>query len=103
MSTRQKRQSRISGLIIPALCAAILGYFAYHAQNGRYSIHTQAEMDQEALRLQFALTDLIHQRAVMERKVRQLTSGTLEKDALDEVARSQLGYAAPGELTIFYN
>ena len=103
MSTRQKRQSRLPGLLVPGLCLAILGYFAYHAQTGRYSIHTKAEMREEALRLQVALADLTHKREQMQRRVDQLTVGTLEKDALDEVARSQLGLAAPGELVIFHN
>ncbi len=102
MSTRQKRQSRFSGLIVPFLSVLVLGYFAYHAQTGRYSIHTQEEMDQEALRLQFVLKDLQAQRITLEKRVAQLTSGTLEKDALDEIARGQLGYAASDELVILY-
>lgn len=103
MSTRQKRQSRLSGFIVPCLCAAILGYFAYHAQTGRYSIHTKAEMHEEKLRLQTVLADLVHEREQLQRRVDQLTVGSLEKDALDEAARSQLGMAAPGELVILYN
>ena len=103
MSTRQKRQSRLTGLVVPGFCLAILGYFAYHAQTGSYSIHTKSEMREEALRLQIVLADVIHQREQMQRRVDQLTVGSLEKDALDEVARSQLGLAAPDELVIFHN
>lgn len=102
MSTRQKRQSRLSGFIIPVLCTAILGYFAYHAQTGRYSIHTKADMNQEALRLQIVLADLQSEHLKLHRGVTQLTSGTLEKDALDEAARSQLGYVAADEFVILY-
>lgn len=102
MSTRQKRRSRASGFIIPVLCASVLGYFAYHAQTGRYSIHTKEEMHQEALRLQAVLADLKKQRNDLKRNVKHLTNGTLEKDALDEAVREQLGYAAPDEMVIFY-
>lgn len=102
MSTRQKRQSRFSGFIVPVLCTAILCYFAYHAQTGRYSIHTKAEMKEEALRLEFVLADLRLQRAELERKVSQLTSGTLEKDALDEAIRDQLGYGSSNEFVILH-
>ncbi len=103
MSTRQKRESRFSGFIVPCLCAAILGYFAYHAQTGRYSIHTKTEMHEEKLRLKSVLAELTHEREQLQRRVDQLTVGSLEKDALDEAARSQLGLSAPGELVILYN
>ncbi|MGB7287103.1 MAG: septum formation initiator family protein [Salaquimonas sp.] len=102
MSTRQKHQSRLTGFIVPLLCTAILGYFAYHAQTGRYSIHTKQDMKEEAMRLQIVLSGLEAERTKLERRVAQLTSGTLEKDALDEVIRSQLGYAAPDEMVVLY-
>jgi cell division protein FtsB len=102
VSTRQKRTSRLPGLIIPGLCLAIMGYFAYHAQTGKYSIHTKAEMDQEALRLQFVLSDLRTKRHDLEARVAQLTNGSLERDALDEIVRRQLGYSAENEITILY-
>ena len=31
MSTRQRKQSKIRPLLLPACCLLILGYFAYHA------------------------------------------------------------------------
>ena len=102
MSTRQKRKSRFSGLIVPGLCLSLLVYFAYHAQTGRYSIYTKAEMRQEAKRLERQLADLSAERGRLQNRVNQLTVGTLERDALDEVARSQLGYVGENEIVIFY-
>jgi cell division protein FtsB len=102
VSTRQKRTSRLPGLIVPGLCLAIMGYFAYHAQTGKYSIHTQSEMNEEALRLQFVLSDLQHQRKKLAARVNQLTNGTLERDALDEITRRELGYSAQNEVIILY-
>lgn len=87
---------------MPVLCTAILCYFAYHAQNGRYSIHTKKEMDEEALRLEFVLADLKAEREKLSRRVSQLTSGTLEKDALDEAIREQIGYVGANELVVLY-
>ncbi|WP_075996360.1 FtsB family cell division protein [Salaquimonas pukyongi] len=102
MSTRQKRKSRINGLIVPGLCLSLLFYFAYHAQTGRYSIYTKEEMRQEAKRLERQLEELRDERSRLRNRVTQLTVGTLERDALDEVARSQLGYVGDDELIIFY-
>lgn len=102
MPTRQKRQSRLTGWIVPGLCASLLFYFGYHAQTGRYSVHTMDQMDEEALRLEFKLTDLKLHRQRLQRKVRLLTDGTIEKDALDEEARRLLGLAGSGEWIILH-
>lgn len=102
MSTRQKRKSRLNGLIVPGLCLSLLVYFAYHAQAGRYSIYTKEEMRLEAKRLKGELEELRAERSRLQNRVGQLTVGTLERDALDEVARSQLGYVGENEIVIFY-
>ncbi len=100
MSTRQKRISRLNGLIIPALSILLTSYFAYHAQTGRYSIHAKKEMHEEALHLEFELADLKEERRALEKKVAQLTIGTLERDALDEAIRQRLGLVAENEFVI---
>jgi len=92
----------LTGLIVPGLCLAIMGYFAWHAQTGRYSFHTKAEMNEEALRLQFVLSDLQYQRQQLQSRVTQLTNGTLERDALDEITRRELGYSGENEVIILY-
>lgn len=102
MSTRQKRQTRLTGFIIPCLCLATLGYFAHHAQTGRYNIHTKSEMNERAEVLKQELVDIREHRARLEKKVAQLTDGTMEKDALDEAVRANLGMAAPNEIIILH-
>ena len=100
MSTRQKKENPFKGFIIPVLCLALLAYFAHHAQTGRYNIHTKAEMKEKAEELKAELRHLREQRAHLTLKVRQLSDGTLEKDALDEVARYKLGLSMPDEIVI---
>ncbi|MCB1384440.1 MAG: septum formation initiator family protein [Nitratireductor sp.] len=102
MSTRQKRRNWWSGLVIPGVCLSFFAYFVYHAQTGRYSIYTQEEMRKEEARLDAELALLRAERGRLERRVQQLTVGTLERDALDEIARSQLGYVSGNEIVIFY-
>ena len=87
---------------MPAICMAILGYFAYHAQTGRYSIHTQANMELQAVKLQLELADLKLKRKILAQKVSHLTNGSLEKDAIDEEARRTLGYSKSDEIVIIY-
>lgn len=103
VSTRQKRKSRFSGFVVPGICLCLLAYFAHHAQTGRFSIHTHGEMEEERMRLAYELADLKLQRRELEQRISLLSDGTMERDALDEQARRQLGYAAAGEVVIFTN
>lgn len=87
-------------MVVPGICALLLAYFAYHSQTGRYSIQNMGRMEEEALRLEFQLVDLKLERKSLEAKVGQLTSGTLERDALDEAVRRHTGMAKADELVI---
>ncbi len=93
----------MTGLIIPCLCLTLLGYFAYHAQTGRYNIHTKAEMSAKADQLREDLAEIREKRKLLEKKVAQLTNGTLEKDALDEAVRRNLGLIGPNEIVVLHD
>ena len=88
------------GLIFPVSCLLLVGYFIYHAQNGRYGLPAMREMEEEALRLQFELADARLAREKLEKRVALLSDGTLEADALDEQVRASLGFAAPNDFTV---
>lgn len=100
MSTRQKKRSRFSGLIVPAICSLLIAYFIYHALNGRYGVDALAHMREEATRLEYALTDVTLQRTKLAERVQLLRDGTIERDILDEQARLMLGLALPTEVVI---
>ena len=102
MSTRQKHRNPFTGFIIPCLCLATLLYFAYHAQTGRHNIHTKVEMKQKAGQLKADLKAITAHRVALQNKVAQLTDGTLEKDALDEAVRLNLGMVSPDEIIILH-
>jgi len=80
----------------------MLGYFAYHAQSGRHNIHTKAEMNALSKQLKSDLIDIRKDRRILETKVSQLTNGSLEKDALDEAVRRNLGLIANDEIIILH-
>lgn len=102
MATRQRKNNRFSGFIIPAFSALVLAYFVYHAQTGRYGIHVMRAMDQRAVILRHDLTNIIKSRSQLQERVALLSDGTLEADALDERARAVLGLAGTNELVILY-
>ncbi|MCC0019542.1 MAG: septum formation initiator family protein [Nitratireductor sp.] len=100
MSTRQKRQSRFTGMAFPVFCALLTGYFIYHAQHGRYGLPEMARMKEEALHLKFELADMRTKRKELEKRVALLSDGTLEADALDDQVRNILGYAGKDDLIV---
>lgn len=102
LATRQRKNSRLSGFIIPVFSALVLAYFIYHAQTGRYGIHAMRAMDEKAIELRYELSKIKKSRIKLEERVALLTDGTLEADALDEHARNILGLAAENELIILY-
>ena len=84
MRTIQKRQSRIGGLIVPAITVSFLAYFAIHAHSGKYGIEAKAELTRD----------------LAVKRVQLLHDGTLERDMIDERARRALNVTTPEEIVI---
>ncbi|MFC5385471.1 septum formation initiator family protein [Aquamicrobium segne] len=100
MWTRQYKQRKTGRLIVPALCAAFVAYFSFHAYHGQYGINSHERMKEQAGFLQAQLDQLQAQRQELERRVRLLHDGSLEKDMLDELARKALNMSSPDEVII---
>lgn len=100
MWTRQHKQRNTGRLIVPAITAAFLSYFGFHAFNGEFGIYSKYQLQDRALELQAELTSVQKQRSDLERRVQLLHDGTLEKDMLDEQARRALNMSTPHEITI---
>ena len=100
MWTRQHKQRNTGRLIIPALCAVFVSYFGYHAYHGEFGITSRYRLQTEAANLQAQLDAIRARRIDMERRVRLMHDGTIEKDMLDEQARSALNLSRADEITI---
>ncbi|MEQ1955552.1 septum formation initiator family protein [Mesorhizobium sp. CN2-181] len=100
MWTRQHRPRRTGRLIVPALSVAVLSYFGYHVYHGEFGINSKDQLRARATVLQAALDDVRGQRIALERKVRMLHDGTIDKDMLDEQARRALNLSHADEVTI---
>ncbi len=103
MATRQRKNSQLSGLLIPLICSTILGYFAFHAFQGNLGVRSRAQMDTHSLELQFELARLRDVRKALEHKVALLRDGQVEKDMLDQQARLMLNQVKADEFVIFYH
>jgi cell division protein FtsB len=100
MTTRQHRPSRLRKLILPAVTAAFLGYFAYHAVHGEYGMVGRTHLGTRTAELQAELARLEAQKRDLLDRVVLLRSSSLDQDMVDERARIALGMVHPNDLVI---
>jgi cell division protein FtsB len=100
MWTRHHKQRNTGRLIVPAITAAFLSYFGFHAFNGEYGIYSKYQLEARMAKLEGELETVRNQRIELERRVQLLHDGTLEKDMLDEQVRRALNVSHTDEITI---
>ncbi len=100
MWTRQHKQRNTGRLIIPSLCVLFLAYFGFHAYHGEFGINSKYQLEAQTAELQGELDAVKARRIDLERRVKLLHEGTLEKDMLDEQARKALNLSQTDEITI---
>lgn len=100
MATRQRKKSALKPLILPLVAIAMGGYFVWHGFYGDNGILARKELDKraDALANEFKLAE--HGRKDIERRVKLLRSGAIDRDMLDERARASLGYAHSHDVVI---
>ncbi|MBN9218632.1 MAG: septum formation initiator family protein [Mesorhizobium sp.] len=100
MWTRHHKQRNTGRLIIPSLCVVFLAYFGFHAYHGEFGINSKYKLEAEKVALQGQLDAIKARRMDLERRVKLMHDGTLEKDMLDEQARRALNLSQADEITI---
>lgn len=100
MWTRQHKKRNTGALIVPAIAAAFLSYFGFHAFQGDYGIYAKYQLEEQVASKQAELDTIMAERGKLERRVQLLHDGTLEKDMLDEQARRALNLSRSDELII---
>ena len=100
MWTRQRKKRNTGALIVPAITAAFLSYFGFHAFQGEYGIYSKYRLEERAAALEAKLETTRAERVAIEQRVRLLHDGSLEKDMLDEHARRALNMALADEVVI---
>ena len=94
---------RIKWAAIPAACAVVAGYFAYHAVIGDFGLIASLELKREKAALQAELAAAQAELLALEHRVNLLRPESLDPDMLDERARETLNLAHPNDITIFRN
>lgn len=87
--------------IVTCVCFALLGYFAWHAWKGPGGYPYQTQLQARLAALDAKLEDIQATRLRLEQKVTLLRPESIDPDMLEELARSQLQLARPGDLVVY--
>ncbi len=86
--------------IVPVICFAAIGYFAYHAMEGEHGINAYTRLTLQIQDTKTALTEVTAERKTIERRVDLLRASRLDADMLEEQGKKVLGLIKPGERVI---
>jgi cell division protein FtsB len=94
--TRLGRFFRVLGLY--CIAAAMIAYFAFHAQHGNYGIEAGKALKEEIANLTVERNQLVIERIAIEHRNDLLRSSQIDPDLLEELARRDLSFAMPNDL-----
>jgi cell division protein FtsB len=94
-----RRRSRL--VIGPILGISLCAYFAYHLVQGDRGLTAWIRLNQQVREAKTTLAAVEAERSTLERRVDLLRPQHLDRDMLDERARSVLNLIGPHEIAIF--
>jgi cell division protein FtsB len=86
--------------VVPVICFAAIGYFAYHAMEGEHGINAYTRLTLQIQDTKVALGEVTAERKTMERRVGLLRASGLDADMLEEQGKKILGLIKPGDRVI---
>ena len=98
MSLLYEIRRRARWAALPLMFALAIGYFAYHALQGERGLVVWLKLSHEIAQTKAELEAVQDERQAIERRVALLKPDGLDRDVLDERARSVLGLAHPDEV-----
>jgi cell division protein FtsB len=100
MFLRRRIRNVFLALGFYALAGAAVGYFAYHAHHGERGLHAKAGYKIKITQLEQELRGVRTEKADWERRVALLRADNLDRDLLDERARTLLNSAHKNDVVI---
>lgn len=86
--------------VVTCACLGLLGFFAWHAQEGPRGFAFRAKLASQSRQLSDELATIKKQRSDFETRVALLRPESVDPDMLDEMARSTLDVAGPNDLIV---
>ncbi len=96
---------RIRAILFPVLLLAVSGsvtsYFVWHAVNGQRGTKAKDEYSAQMEVLQVERSQLLKEKASLERRVAMLRGKTVDRELVEEEARLVLGRVHKNDVMIF--
>ena len=100
MITRKRFRNIMLALGFYALAGAAVGYFAYHAHHGERGLNAKANYKIRIAQLDNDITIIRRDKSGWERRVALLRADNLDRDLLEERARTLLNGAHKNDIII---
>jgi cell division protein FtsB len=92
----------LKGILVPAAFLAVSGYFVWHAVHGERGLMAREKRQADIVAARAELTRAEAERDAMERRVAGLRGDRLDRDQLEERARSLLNMVGRDEVIVPY-
>lgn len=102
MSFGQVLKRRAWDVLPPFGFIALCGYFAWHSLHGDFGLLARERRLEEIAAARVVLARVEHERDALERRVAGLRGDRLDRDQLDERARTLLNLVSRDEIVIPY-
>ena len=102
MSFGRTLKRRVRDALAPLGFAALCGYFAYHAVHGDFGLDARERRLADIAQAKQILARTTADREALERRVDGMRGAQLDRDQLDERARTLLNMVGRDELVIPY-
>lgn len=102
MSFGRTLKRRVRDALAPLGFAALCGYFAYHAVHGDFGLDARERRLADIAQARQILARATADREALERRVDGMRGAQLDRDQLDERARTLLNMVGRDELVIPY-
>ncbi|MCO6416755.1 septum formation initiator family protein [Siccirubricoccus sp. KC 17139] len=102
MSFGQTLKRKAREALLPLGFAALCGYFAWHSIHGEFGTMAREQRQKDVAAAREVLARAIEERDRIERRVNGLRGTEIDRDQLDERARTLLNLVGKDEIVIPY-
>jgi cell division protein FtsB len=100
MVVRKRARNILIPLALYSVFGLLVGYFVHHAHSGARGLEAKRQLNIQTHRISEELEALREQRAEWERRIALLRSDQIDRDLLEERARTLLGRVHRNDLVI---
>lgn len=100
MIIKSRARAILTPLLLYAVAGSLAAFFIHHAHTGDRGLDSKMSLKAEALELQTELDKLKGKRADWDRRIAMMRDEAVDRDLLEERARSGLGYGHRNDVVI---